>query len=60
LKRELEGREWHWKNGRRHWHLIVEGRMLGVWPKGPVSDVGGYQVQNTKARLRRALRTDSR
>jgi hypothetical protein len=30
----LSGADWHWINGSKHWKLIVNGRMVGVWPKG--------------------------
>jgi len=56
LKHELAGVDWRWKLGRKHWHLMVNGRLVTIWPKGKNGALtSGHQVLNTRAHLRRVL-----
>ena len=60
IRHELDGRQWGWRNGRKHWHLIVDGKMVAIWPKGGGAEKDGFHFLNARAHLRRALRNDSR
>jgi hypothetical protein len=33
-EKTLEGSNWTWRSGSKHWHLILEGRMAAIWPHG--------------------------
>lgn len=52
------GVPWHVKEGRRHLHVVVAGRLVGVLPKGHQSqwDTNGRGHRNVVAQIRRAIR----
>ena len=58
LRRELEGTDWHWESGTKHWKLIVNGKMCGIFPRGYRSRVDeSRDMYNTRAQVRRAKLT---
>ncbi len=56
LKNELAGTKWRWKRGTKHWHLMVNGRLVTIWPNGHSGTAtNGFKVLNARAHIRRAL-----
>jgi hypothetical protein len=51
LRHELEGLDWCLENGGKHLHLRVGDRLVGVLPKGNVSD--SSRVHKMLAAVRR-------
>lgn len=61
LRLELAGTRWHWRSGGKHWHLIVNGKLVSIWPRSTTASKGPhYQIHNVRAHIRRAKRNDSR
>lgn len=58
IRASLAGADWHWINGSKHWKLIVNGKMVGIWPKGLKAKMGGDRraVRNAQSQIRNALR----
>lgn len=55
----LSGADWRWINGSKHWKLIVNGRMVGIWPKGLKGrTLGGdkHRLRNAQSQIRNAMR----
>lgn len=61
LRSELAGVDWHWECGTKHWKLMVNGQLAGIWPKGK-KGLNTYDlrpVTNTRAQIRRILQRES-
>ena len=59
IRASLAGSDWHWINGSKHWKLVVNGKMVVIWPKGLKGrDIGSDKrsVRNAQAHIRNALR----
>ena len=58
LMQELANADWHWEPGTKHWKLIVNGEMAGIWPQGQkgrnVTD--RRPIINTRSQIRRILK----
>lgn len=55
----LADADWRWINGSKHWKLIVNGRMVIIWPKGlkgRLATGDRRAVRNAQAQIRNALR----
>lgn len=59
LRAELDGLDWKWVIGSKHWKLMVDGQLVAIWPRGS----GGKQMSNARptanirAQIRRFRRT---
>jgi hypothetical protein len=56
LRVELKGLSWALKRGKRHWHLIVDGRLLSGIPHGRIYDGGRWL--RLRSLIRRHRRTN--
>jgi hypothetical protein len=59
IRAMLSGADWHWINGSKHWKLIVNGRMVGIWPKGlkgRTLDGDQRGIRNARSQIRNAMR----
>lgn len=59
IRATLAGTDWHWINGSKHWKLIVNGKMVAVWPKGMKgreANVDKRSVRNAQSQIRNAIR----
>ena len=58
IETELQGMDWHWVMGSKHWKLMIGGHLVGIWPRG----AGGRQTtdrrpnSNIRAQIRRFRR----
>ena len=59
IRATLAGTNWHWINGSKHWKLIVNGKMVGIWPKGVKGRTWGGDtraIRNAQSQIRNAIR----
>ena len=61
IRSELDGLDWRWEIGTKHWKLVIDGELVAVWPRG----TGGKQMSNgrpnhnIRAQIRRYRRSSA-
>jgi hypothetical protein len=38
VQRELVGVDWRWRNGSKHWHLLIGDDLAAIWPHGKAGE----------------------
>lgn len=56
ILRELDGLDWKWRLGTRHWLIMVNGHTITTWPKGSASYGTMRPILNVRSDIRRAKR----
>lgn len=52
----LEGVDHEFIHGRRHWKILINGRLAAVWPHGKAAADMSQGTKKMAAQLRRAAR----
>jgi len=58
IRHELDGLDWHWELGTKHWKLMVGSRLIAIFPRGSTSKqtADGRPMINVRAQIRRFRR----
>jgi hypothetical protein len=58
IRNELDGLDWHWELGSKHWKLMVDGRLVAILPRGSAAKQtsDGRPLINVRAQIRRFRR----
>ena len=58
IRTELEGTNWQWVIGSKHWKLMVDGHLVAIWPRGSTARqmTDGRPNINIRAQIRRFRR----
>jgi hypothetical protein len=62
LQTSLQGADWRWELGTKHWKLYVEGKLAGIWPlgrRGARQETDRRPMHNMRSQIRRARRKES-
>ena len=61
LLKELDGLPWTLVPGTRHWHLRINGHLVGILPHGSSKDEESSQtpVYNLRSNIRRWVRENA-
>jgi hypothetical protein len=60
VRRELEGLDWCWQHGTRHWQIRVSGRLVAIWPQSGIIDSVNRNTFGVIASIRQARRGQCR
>jgi hypothetical protein len=50
---ELEGLDWTWEPGAKHWKLRIGGSLVAIWPRGVPNDTDHRKNLGVRAHIRR-------